>query len=264
MDTYTSYTGTEDPNGGDIIWKQSYSTNMPKIGDSYNIGLATSSNNWREQETIYKNYEVDQYFFPSAAPTTSSPPTIDAPPSSDIGNPLNKGSALKLGPGHMIVKGSGRDIWGPSDQFHFLHIKMTGDVTVEMKVLGFDYTVHDWQKGGIMIRDRLTAGSKHFSLFYTGSNGSANQWRTKAWQNSGHNSPNPKSKDLPVWFQVKKVGNEYTASRKFSESGDWMSTEPRKIDFDDEPFYVGIAVTSHVTAKIAFEVEDFTINGKLG
>jgi len=260
MDVYTSFYGSQADVGGPITWTQVHSREIPAIGDSYNVGLAVCSVRSLSQEVVFKDYEVDQYFFPSAAPSISQSPTLFVP-SQDIGNVGIAGSASQSATGTWTVKASGADIWGGSDQFHYVNFPMTGNVKVEMLVNGFDY-VYPWQKGGIMIRESLATNSKHYSMFMSGSQGIAAMWRGVTGHSTYHKN-NSNLKDKPVWLQVVKTGNVFTAAYKYDVAADWMpffSDEIFTVTFDAESFFVGIAVTSHLNNQLAtLEVGEFNI-----
>ena len=115
LDTYTTFIGKVVD--GSIAWTALKSIHVPLIGDSYNAGLAVCSKRWYAAEAVFEEFYTDQYFFPSAAPSTSSAPTVYVP-SVDIGSVLAAGSATESSAGAWTVKGSGSDIW-VSTHFHF-------------------------------------------------------------------------------------------------------------------------------------------------
>ena len=84
--------------------------------------------------------------------------------SQDIGNPLIAGSSSISSTGVVTINASGADIWGTSDQFHFAHVQVTGDVDIRMRVDSVPST-STWAKVGVMIRASLAANSAQaFSL----------------------------------------------------------------------------------------------------
>lgn len=248
MHMYTSFVG-EDVDGS-IVWTVAKSIELTGIGESYNVGLAVSSARWYSQEVVFTDYEVDAYYFPSAAPSLSGMPTKFVQ-SEDIGSVNIAGSASEASDGSWAVKASGSDIWGHSDSFHFARFQKSGDVTAELLVEGFDDYIYSWQKGGIMFRESLAANSRHYSLFVTGSQGITNQRRTNTGGSSSHNT-NYGLKATPVWLQVSKVGNQFSTAYKNVGDTEWTSLYgPMTMDFGlDEDFYVGIAVTSHVSNSL--------------
>eukprot|EP00956_Cyclotella_meneghiniana_P008889 scaffold12152_cov52-Cyclotella_meneghiniana.AAC.7 len=152
----------------------------------------------------------------------------------------------------ITFRGSGKDIWHYSDSFGFHHRTISGDFSIEIYVENLIGTgLHDWSKGGLMIRDSLTNNSKHFSLFVTGSNGLANQWRP----NSGGMSSSHHSKDIVsrnVWLKLTKTGNKFQAYYKRDSSDNWLTFGLERSISLSETFYYGIAVSSHDTTKFAY------------
>ena len=101
-----------------------------------------------------------------------------------------------------------------------------------------------------MIRDGLAPDSAHFSLFVTGSNGLAKQWRTCdgcITNDVGNLSIDGRN----TWLKLIKTGNIFQAYFKTDDSSDWAALgSPETMNFSDM-IYVGIAVTSHDNSKTA-------------
>ena len=72
-------------------------------------------------------------------PTTGLPPGWN---DADIGSPALAGSA-SFSSG--TVKGSGADVWGSADQFHYAYQSLTGDVTITAHVASQQNT-NAWAK----------------------------------------------------------------------------------------------------------------------
>jgi len=101
-----------------------------------------------------------------------------------------------------------------------------------------------------MIRDSLAANSKHFSLFVTGGNGLANQWRPNGGSSSfSHHSTNTASRNL--WLKITKTGNKLQAYYKTDNTDNWFTFGSERTMSFSNTFYYGIAVTSHDNTKIA-------------
>src|SRR5256885_14839454 len=58
----------------------------------------------------------------------------------DIGAVGAAGSASNNGNGGFTVRGSGADIWGTADEFHYVYFSLTGDMEVVGRVTGVDLT----------------------------------------------------------------------------------------------------------------------------
>jgi len=242
MDDYTAFMGDVNAEG-DVEWTKIYTYTLPNIGESYTVGLAsTSAGHGYPVEVVFSGYEVDQYYFPSAAPSISAAPTGYVE-SSDINNPALAGSAATTATGDIIVRGGGSDIWSGRDQFHFAHFNpKSGNVRAELKVTSFENN-YSWSKAGIMVRQSLEPGSPHNSLLLSGSNGLSNMYRNGLNGGSAHATDyNLKSK--PIWLRMDKIGDVFTMYYKYGDDDEWTLKWTRTQALG-ESFYVGVAVTSH-------------------
>ena len=76
IDQLTAFVGSQEVVDGPITWTALYSRELgAALGDSYYAGLAISSARWYQQEVVFSDYELDAYYFPSAAPSISAAPT---------------------------------------------------------------------------------------------------------------------------------------------------------------------------------------------
>ncbi len=77
----------------------------------------------------------------------------------DVGSPTGPdvGSATQSPPGTWTVQGGGEDIWGTSDQFHYLYdTTPVGDFAVDCHVVSLSGSPSTWAKAGIMARSANT------------------------------------------------------------------------------------------------------------
>eukprot|EP00956_Cyclotella_meneghiniana_P028803 scaffold68082_cov91-Cyclotella_meneghiniana.AAC.1 len=171
----------------------------------------------------------------------------------DIGVVGTTGSSTVSNDNMIEVSGAGSDIWGTSDSFHYLYGSTSGDASIEMFVESLTgSSLNEWAKAGLMLRDSLNENSKHFSLYVTGSNGLANQWRSST---GGATSVDnlPGSSNRNMWLKITKTGNVFQAYYKTSASNSIWSTlgSSQTIDFGSGIFYYGVAVTSHEATRVA-------------
>lgn len=165
--------------------------------------------------------------------------------SSDLGTPAIAGSHTGSG-SDWAVTAAGTDIWGGSDQGHFLYFPRdanTTDVMLTCRVESFPY-VNGWQKGGIMIRDTLAANSKHQFIAAIGA-GYAHQYR--AYTGGGSTNPADDTSSTyskTPWLRMVKIGNTITSYVKQDGEYDWLKVHSIESVFSSD-FYLGLAVTSH-------------------
>ena len=93
----------------------------------------------------------------------------------DIGEPAIAGTTAYAA-GTYTITAAGADIWDRADQFHFVYQPISGNVEIVARVVSIAH-IDDWSKAGIMIRESLTASSRHASVFLSSVNGFAFQRR---------------------------------------------------------------------------------------
>ncbi|HKP96179.1 MAG TPA: hypothetical protein VJ385_10510 [Fibrobacteria bacterium] len=159
---------------------------------------------------------------------------------SDIGSVGAAGSGNESG-GTFAVAGAGADIWGTADGFHYVYQRLNGNSQVVVRVSSVQNT-NAWAKAGIMIRESLTAGSRHASVFVTPGNGVAFQSRAATGQAS--TSGGTAGLVAPQWIKLARSGNRFSAFRS-PDGVAWTPVGPART-LDMEPVvWVGLAVTGH-------------------
>jgi len=187
--------------------------------------------------------------------------------------PPEGSASVDLDTGVYSVTGSGADVWGSSDQFHFGYRKLTGDGEISARVLSNGEGSNNWAKGGVMIRETLAPNSKHMIMALTGGDGGgiAFQGRMETGGNStsyhGDVTAAP-----PYWVKLTREGNTITAYASadgetwelFSDtSPDGSHTNPRDLEMAD-PVYIGLFVTSHAAGELrTFEFDNVDIVGDI-
>ena len=158
--------------------------------------------------------------------------------SEDIGSTTPSGSASESA-GVYTVRGSGADIWGSADAFHFAHAPLTGDGELIARVEITDNPGGDpWAKAGVMMRETLDADSRNAMTHLSSNNGNRFQYRSSA----GSSSSSAGSGERP-WIRLVRAGDVFTGYS--SDDGEsWTQLGSRTIAMG-ETVYAGLAVTSH-------------------
>jgi hypothetical protein len=265
IDTFTSFYGTDD-GAGNISWTEMYSVEAPRIGEEFNVGLAACSRRWVPFEAVFEKYSVEEFFFPSAAPSVSSAPSSFSEDITDVGEVTFPGSFMKSNAGYFkAIGGSGYDIWGTKDSFHlFDKQEVTGDVSIEMLVESFE--TQDWYgKGGLMIRESLAANSKHFSVFLTKEGNRMTSVFRSSTNGLTASDKNPSVYDRHIYIKLTKTGNVFKSFFRKLDQADWTQIgATRTITFTNDFFYVGIAISAHDTNQVAeLNARDLVINGNI-
>ena len=163
----------------------------------------------------------------------------------DIGNPGVAGSST-VSDGSFAVTGSGADIWGTADAFHFAYRTLTGDGVITARVQSVD-NIDAWTKAGVMIRASLTASSRHAMMIVTPGNGYAFQRRTVDGAESVHTWGPPAT--APGWVRLQRSGDTITASVSF-DGVNWSTVGTERLALP-VTVYVGLPVTSHLDGVLA-------------
>jgi len=172
------------------------------------------------------------------------------------GRPGSTGSFTEGPVGTFAMTGSGEDIWGSADQFHFAYKTLTGVGSIQAQVLSVENT-HNWAKAGVMIRETLEPGSKFAGVYVTptAADGSATngvRFQARIDADSGAVSDSSVATDeqkavvAPYWVKLERdvAGN---FSGYYSTNGtSWtpMVWSPQNIQMGST-VYVGLALTSH-------------------
>ena len=228
--TYWSATGSS--------WTTIESFSLP-LGASAYVGIAVSSHNVGARTTATVS---DVTVVRKALPAGQR--------SIDIGSPAPAGSAF-YSSGTYTIKAGGTDIWSAADQFHFVYQPMTGNAEIVARVASITNT-HAWAKAGVMIREALTAQSRHASMFTSVSKGYAFQRRPETGGLSVHTSGG--SGTPPGWVRLVRTGDRFDAYRS-ADGVSWTAVGSDTIPMADT-VYVGLAVTSHNTTTATTVVID--------
>jgi len=172
------------------------------------------------------------------------------------------GVAIDEATGTYLVSGSGADIWGNSDQFHYAYMQLTGDGEISARVVDNGEGTNGWAKGGVMIRETFATDSKHMIMALTGGEGGgiAFQGRqTTGAASSGFHGDVTASP--PHWVKITREGNTITGYASadgvewtpFTDaspdnSGGEMSN-PIDVEMAD-PVNIGLFVTSHQSGEV--------------
>jgi regulation of enolase protein 1 (concanavalin A-like superfamily) len=160
--------------------------------------------------------------------------------STDSGNPQIAGRST-YSSGTFTITGSGSDIRGTSDQFHFVYRPVTGDVEIVARIASITTQAHRWAKAGVMIRESLTAESRHVMMVGSAAAGYAFQRRAQT-AGSSDSTAGP-STNPPGWVRLVRKGDLFTAY--YSTNGvTWQLVDSDSIPMGDT-VYVGLPMTSH-------------------
>ena len=135
-----------------------------------------------------------------------------------------------------------------------MYVETSGDATFTALIESFD-SDQPWSKAGIMVREDMSPNGAHYSMFTTGSNGIANNYRSCKGCSTVHVQTSYYEADPKVWFRISKSGDVYTSYYKPAGSSYWYQFGARlsipRIDAIGGSYMVGIAVSAHSNTTVA-------------
>ena len=161
--------------------------------------------------------------------------------STDVGAVLKPGSATYNAKIHQYdLSGSGYNIWGDHDEFHFLWKKMTGDFILYTRAGLIGKGVDPHRKVGWMVRSSLDGKSAHINAVVHGDGLTSLQFRRTTGANTEELRAKTTHADV---IQLERKGNTYTMRvAKFGEP--FVTEQLTDLPLGDE-VYVGLFVGSH-------------------
>jgi len=165
--------------------------------------------------------------------------------SQDIGTVGAAGTA-SVSSDTFTVKGSGSDVWGSADEFRFVYRQLTGDGSITARVASIT-NQNAWSKAGVMMRETLTPGSKHATMFVSAARGLAFQRRTST--NGTSSSTAGAASSAPYWVKVTRTGATFRAYQS-ADGSNWTLIGSATMNMT-ATIYVGLAVTSHADGAVA-------------
>lgn len=168
----------------------------------------------------------------------------------DVGSHLIAGStAFDAATGIYTLVDSGYDIYFNADGFHFAHVTMNGDGEIRARVRSFGNT-NPWAKAGVMIRENLTAGSRHATMFITppaANNGFGMVWRPTVNAATTY-AGGPALNAVPNnWVRLVRAGNVLTGYSSANGTA-WTQVSSTTLSALTSQVLIGLVATSGNTS----------------
>ena len=157
----------------------------------------------------------------------------------DIGAVGFAGSRTATGGAHT-VRGSGADIWGAADGFHFSYVNMQGDGEIRARVSAIQAT-DNWAKAGVMMREGMGAGARNAMMAVSANQGTIFQ-RRLAVGGTSTGAGNPGLLP-PYWVRLVRAGNVFSAYRS-PDGLTWTLAGTETLALSGT-LQVGLAASSH-------------------
>jgi hypothetical protein len=162
----------------------------------------------------------------------------------DVGAVAAPGGAATDGSA-FLVRGSGADIWGTADEFHWAYTSMTGDFQAIARV-AFVENVDVWTKAGLMIRESAAAGSRHASIFATPTTAKPMAFQRRPATNGTTLHTAGPFITAPVWLMLRRTGDVISAWYRVTPTQEWIAVGTQTLTGLPPTVQVGLPVSSHV------------------
>jgi hypothetical protein len=163
------------------------------------------------------------------------------------GIPGSVGSFIEGPTGTYTMTGSGTDITGPSDEFHFAYKMLNGAGSIVAKVESIQNT-NQWAKAGVMIRETLDPGSAHAMTFVTPAQGVVYEYRIDTGADNAGAAAQQTGVTAPHWVKIERtISGSFIASQSTNGTTWQPLGTPANIQMSAN-VYIGLALTSHDAA----------------
>ena len=241
---YTLTGSIFDPSGGPTSFTQTFTGAQLQAATVYQHTDGTKyiilpGVTYRDQAgTTFSNIPIQLTLTLPYAPLGAFNSTLD------IGSPAQAGSGDFDGSTYTVV-GGGSDIWGGSDQFHYVSTAVTGDETVVARATSVSSS-QAWAKAGLMFRNDTSAGAAFANVLFTPGGSVSFQWRGTAGGSTTQSFVGGVTG--PVWLKLVRAGNTFTAYYTTAASptaADWIQVGTSQTVSMAPTAQVGLAVTNH-------------------
>lgn len=171
----------------------------------------------------------------------------------DIGELFTLGStSFNPTTGVYTLRASGRDIFFEADGLQFAQMSIVGDGEIRARITSQSNT-NPWAKAGVMIRENLTAGSRHAMAFTTpaeAGNGYGMVWRPAAdgpTSYAGGPAVNPPPAN---WVRIVREGNTLITYSS-TDGSTWAEMDRATLAGLPAELYFGLAVTASANTQYA-------------
>ena len=171
---------------------------------------------------------------------------------SDLGPVLHKGGvAYEKSSGEYLLSGSGANIWGSTDEAHFVWRKLKGDFILQARAKFIGTGIDTHRKLGWMIRQSLATNAASVIAAVHGDGLASLQYRKEAGADIAETTFATNAPDV---IQLERRGTQYIMS--VARSGELFSVhDVQNINLGEE-VYVGLYVCAHnkdVVEKALFD-----------
>ncbi|NLE37375.1 MAG: DUF1349 domain-containing protein, partial [Pirellulaceae bacterium] len=165
----------------------------------------------------------------------------------DVGLTAVPGSSSHAS-GTFTVAGSGANISGTADAYHYMHQTLKGDGSITVRVASLTNT-NSAAKAGVMIRESLDVNSRMVNVYLRSGTGVYSDYRGSTGGSVASNGSNTSSSiKAPYWVRLTRSGNSFTTA--YSSNGtSWTTLSTRTVTMG-ETVYIGVMTCSASTYRL--------------
>ena len=268
---YNNYTPDEIWN----TWKDGFDVPTNGAQAGYDDAVVQAGGNYVEMAIVHGGNQSMPFFYDNSTASFSEAVRTFTSPRDFIlngltgltlwfqGQPAAVGS-VSFDPASQIytLNGSGTDIGGTSDEFHYAFKQLTGAGSITVKVESLTDT-HSWARAGVMIRDTLDAGSPHAMVVVTPNGRVAFGFRELASQESYSTHTATGTITGPHWVRLTRSGIDLFKAEHSADGVNWAPVESGNPQ-DPSGWNISMGQTVHVgllvSAHDATEVGEATFS----
>jgi hypothetical protein len=160
----------------------------------------------------------------------------------DIGNTAKPGSVIfDPAKDEYLITGGGANMWSTNDAFHFVWVKMSGDLSLAADIWFAGTNGNPHRKACLVVRQSLAPDSAYADVAVHGVGLTALQYRE-----TGGDTTHEIQSDIsgPVRVSIEKHGDYVSISVAAMGESLHAAGATYRMQFQ-EPFYVGLAVCAH-------------------
>jgi len=209
------------------------------------VGSVTLDSSWTQLSLA--GLVVNSHDRSSTATATFQEPSVGLPwpwTHTDVGTVARADANAELIHSQYVVSGTGADIWGSADAFHYMYQARALDSVVVAQVTSEEDT-SPYAKAGVMIRQNTNADAPHVILDVR-PNGAV-EFMTRSAAGGSTSYIAGVTRRFPVWLELEKNGSTITGSTS-TDGSTWIPVGSIDVAWPG-PLY-GVAVTSHDTSLL--------------
>ena len=165
----------------------------------------------------------------------------------DVGATGAAGSAAYSN-GTFTVTGSGADVWGTADAFHYAYMPLNGDGTIVARIASIQ-AVNSWTKAGVMIRNSLDPSSAYAYMLVAASATKGVAFQRRTADGSTAVSTSGTQSTAPRWVKLVRAGATISGYES-TDGSTWTLVSSDTLTMGSQVL-VGLAVSSHVAGTTA-------------